>query len=116
MWCALCRPNEMGKFNTISNIPANLTGVLCAISGPASPSGLLGAAVPDDAGVGSASKALPVQRSPRAASPTVHQRSVKISGLAIHQAPQTCFDTAAINERGTGLACISEGSSRPAFE
>src|SRR5437899_635598 len=38
-----------------------------------------------------------------------------ISGLAIHQAPQTCFDTAARDERGAALVCICERSSRPVF-
>jgi hypothetical protein len=43
-------------------------------------------------------------------------RLLKISGLAIHQAPQICFDTAATDERDVDLACIFEGSSRPVFE
>ena len=35
-----------------------------------------------------------------------YQDDVKISGPAIHQAQQTCFDTAATDEHGADLACI----------
>jgi hypothetical protein len=40
---------------------------------------------------------------------------VKISGLAIHQAAQTCFDTAAVDDCGVLLAGLSERSLRPVF-
>jgi hypothetical protein len=52
----------------------------------------------------------------RPTSADLRRAEVKISGLAIHQAPQTCFDTAATDERGADLACIFERSSRPVFE
>jgi hypothetical protein len=40
---------------------------------------------------------------------------VKISGPAIRRALRTYLDTAATDERGADLACLSERSSRPAF-
>jgi hypothetical protein len=45
-----------------------------------------------------------------------HGREYIPSGPAVHQAPQTCFDTAATDERGAGPGCIFERSSRPVFE
>ena len=38
------------------------------------------------------------------------------SGPAIHQAPQTGFDTAATDDRGAALACLCERSLRRVFE
>jgi hypothetical protein len=56
-----------------------------------------------------------MQTTPSLSSITDLTLSDAVSGLAIHQAPQTCFDTAATDERGADLVCISERSSRPVF-
>jgi hypothetical protein len=46
----------------------------------------------------------------------LRRAEVKISGPAIHQAPQTGFGIAATDGRGAGPGCIFARSPRPVFE
>jgi hypothetical protein len=47
---------------------------------------------------------------------SVYATELTNCGPAIHQAPQTCFDIAATDDRGAVLACLFERNLRPVFE